>query len=146
MSWSRQARPAVGRPPEGPTTACATREWTASPRRARGDRSDSGLEIRDGGVTPRRDSALVVLHGGRVAHRRVVGVLPELTPGVALAQQVPQLVELDLDPAELLMLFLLADLAPGEALAQGALGGDQIGDVLPDVDVGGHALTVPVSS
>ena len=39
----------------GQTTACATREWTASPRRARGDRSDSGLEIRDVGVTPRRD-------------------------------------------------------------------------------------------
>ena len=64
--------------------------------------------------TRRRDvppSAAVVLHGAGVADRGLVRVLSELAPSPTLPEQVPALVQLDLDTSEIGVLDLAGDLA-----------------------------------
>ena len=66
---------------------------------------------------------------------RVAAVLPL---GAALPEQVPALVELDLDPAQALVLLAGRDLAVGQRLAQPVLLVDQRVDAVLEVQVVGH--------
>src|SRR6476620_6323707 len=91
-------------------------------------------------------SAPVALHDLGVTDLRGARVLTELAPGAALPQQVPALVQLDLDAPEPLVLLLAADLAGPELRAQPVLLLDQPLDACLDVDVVGHPPTIAPGS
>ena len=76
----------------------------------------------------------VALDGALGADVGAVGVLTGVTAGPALAQQVPALVELDLDIAEAFLLVLVEAFAGGLAL-EGVLLLDQGADAVEDLPV-----------
>ena len=78
-------------------------------------------------------SAAVVLHGARVADRGLLRVLPELAPRPALPEQVPALVQLDLEAGKVGVLGLMGDLAGAQPLAKGVLLVDEALDAGLDV-------------
>ena len=78
-------------------------------------------------------SAAVVLHGAGVPDRGLVRVLPELAPCPALPEQVPALVQLDLDTGEVGVLDLAGDLAGAQPLPEVVLLLDEALDVGLDV-------------
>src|SRR5215470_1634445 len=80
----------------------------------------------------RRRSAGVALDGLLVAQAGLPGILPELPLGAALAQQVPPLIQLDLDPPKLLLLGL-ARRALGLPLEQLVLPAGQLVDAVGDL-------------
>src|SRR5689334_23873058 len=75
-----------------------------------------------------RGSAQVALDGALRPRRRLVRITARVSERVALAQEVPALVELGLDLPEARVLFVCRDLAGGQLLAQGALGADQLAE------------------
>src|SRR4029453_15049034 len=81
------------------------------------------------------------LDGAGIADLGIGLVLAELPPGPSLAQQVPALVELDLDARELGVLDLRRDVAGTDPPAQLVLLLDQTLDAALDVLVA-HAVTV----
>ena len=75
-------------------------------------------------------------------------ILAELAPGPPLPQQVPALVEFDLDPAQPIMLLRLGDVAALQPRPQVFLLGDQVADACQCVAVGrfapvAHGSSVP---
>src|SRR5260370_28523631 len=75
----------------------------------------------------------VPLHLGNRARRRLPRILAELTPGAALAQQIPALVERRLGGSQLGMLLVGGQLAVGELGPQFVLGLDELVDVPEDL-------------
>ena len=74
---------------------------------------------------------------------RVAAGLPECA---ALPQQVPALVQLDLQRAQTCMFLVRADLVPLQAGAKFALLFDKVADVCQGVVVRCHASSVPVET
>src|SRR5215203_2900238 len=72
--------------------------------------SAGGLVFIQGEHDGRPPSAAVVLHGAGIADRGLPRVLPELAARPALPEQVPALVQLDLEAGEVGVLDLVADL------------------------------------
>ena len=87
--------------------------------------------VRAAGREPGNPSALVALDGPGVTDLGGVGVLPELLLGLPLTEEVPALVQLDLQVAQPGMLLGRRDLVGGQLVAQGVLLVDEVGDALP---------------
>ena len=92
-----------------------------------------------------RPSAAVVLHRAGVADRGLARVLPELASCPALPEQVPALVQLDLDASEVGVLDLVGDLAGAQPLPEVVLLLDEALDAGLDVLVAHDAHDRPAA-
>src|ERR1700760_1714416 len=119
-SSSRTRRPARPRYAAATSALCPPPTMTASTSRA---------------VICSAQVALDLVGG---AHRGVAGIAAGLAQGAALPEQVPALVEFDLELAQPLVLLGLADLAVLQLLSKRLLLGDELVDTRQGVVVG-HA-------
>ena len=92
----------------------------------------------EGGPDKPTNSVEITLDHIRRTDFCVVGVFARAAEGVTLAEQIPALIELDLDVAELRTLVIGADLAAGHLVTQFFLLRDQVGDLRMQILVTGH--------
>src|SRR4051794_18990787 len=136
----------------GPPNGIRTRATAVKGRRPR-PLDDGGLHARSlrAGHSIRRPcaddrvggSAEVALDGALGPRLRLAGILAELASSLALPQEVPALVELDLHAPQPRVLVVGTDVARRQLLAQRSLEVDELTDPVSDLHVLGHAHTVP---
>lgn len=92
----------------------------------------------EGGPDKLTNSVEITLDHIRRTDFGVVRVFARPAEGVALAEQIPALVELNLDVAELRTLVVGADLSVGDLVTQFFFLRDQVGDLRMQILVTGH--------